>query len=569
MANTSGLLAAYTQALADRQRRLENPNKITSFFNELTGGGQRPVEDMKRDAIAYYLSKNAPPYEIDAGDETSIGNYSVEDPRDTRKTAGIPLGIGAVIGRMLPNSYYKMTPAEQIFVQSQKGYEGDTVFGRNLGGQDVWGTNITSGWGNYPEKIAKDVHKLNAHVRNSQARYIDQWGSLDSINQYGKTWAQMNEMNLAKLQNRTSQLEELNKIKEEIGDPGFLREEQIKKEQDAADIAFGNEKLGIKGSGDHDEYSGIGEVDYKVPTSIYKYEGSDEEDEANALADYQNQQKEKIIKANLIQDTDDAGMGVDGSTLRINSMLKEAMEGTDDTIDLVNKTLQKVDDRHTSEEFEDMHGGGSGGYTGAGTSGSYAAGPMSGGYGPWSKADGGRVGLKDGGTWSPGVGRTAEGYIDRPTEIETDTTETVDIEPSLVYGQDTRFDVKDFEGQGFGVPFDLNPTTLARIQGNIYPTEEDLINIDGSLGVGNDKYNLTTDFTDEGVIGTNVNLNNFYANIDPYKNVSDLGYANNIGDWNYDINYQPENKNLMLQIAKDFRKGGRVYLNLGGLASIL
>jgi hypothetical protein len=211
---SEALLSQFNLATEDRQKRLEDPNKITSFFNNLTGGGQRTVDQMMRDATAYYMSQNAPT-------ETIAGVPPVDYPGDTRKTSGLPFGIGATIGKMLPNSYYKMTPAEQIFIQSQKGYTGDTVFGRNLGNQDIWGTNIISGWGNYPEKIAEDVRKLDTHIKNSQQDYIEQWGSLDELNKYGKTWAQMNQMNLTKLKHRTLQLNNLNKIKKEIGDPDY------------------------------------------------------------------------------------------------------------------------------------------------------------------------------------------------------------------------------------------------------------------------------------------------------------------------------------------------------------
>ena len=65
---SEALLSQFNLATEDRQKRLENPNKITSFFNNLTGGGQRTVDQMKRDATAYYMSKNAPPYQIDEGD---------------------------------------------------------------------------------------------------------------------------------------------------------------------------------------------------------------------------------------------------------------------------------------------------------------------------------------------------------------------------------------------------------------------------------------------------------------------------------------------------------------------
>jgi hypothetical protein len=53
---------------------------------------------------------------------------------DTRASAGIPLGVGALIGRALPDKYYDMSLGDQVFTQSQMGYTGPTVFGENTVG---------------------------------------------------------------------------------------------------------------------------------------------------------------------------------------------------------------------------------------------------------------------------------------------------------------------------------------------------------------------------------------------------------------------------------------------------
>ena len=168
----------------------------------------------------------------------------------------------------------------------------------------------------------------------------------------------------------------------------------------------------------------------------------------------------------------------------------------------------------------------------------------------WGLKGGGRVGLQAGGP--PGGGDPDMHYEAPVEEIDT-TTETGDDKVPFVYGFDNVPNLKDFEDKGPGVNFDWNPTELARIQGNIYPTEDEMFNADGTLsGTLGDNFNWESNFnTDQGITDTNLNLNNLYANIDAHKNLNEIGYANNIGDWNYDINYQPNSNNLMAGASKD------------------
>ena len=54
-----------------------------------------------------------------------------------------------------------MSLGDQVFTQSQMGYDGPTVFGENLGNQDPFGLNVRSMFGNYAEAVAEDFAKLS------------------------------------------------------------------------------------------------------------------------------------------------------------------------------------------------------------------------------------------------------------------------------------------------------------------------------------------------------------------------------------------------------------------------
>jgi len=577
------LLQKYWEQISTRQNRMENPDRLSQIINKFTGGGQRPVSEMipgldtslvggsvldatgttgdmgakfyrpdlefsgsqlmpegpeYRNALSkiidIYRQEGVAAKDMDlsrenisklaeAGGLWEGANYAKYLPaplqKDERMSAMFP-SISGILSAALPSPYHdKFTLPQQAYTQLNMGYSGPTVFGQhgtNLSNYDIFGRNVRHGGErSYDQTQQRDIDKLD------------------------KLWGVGDQEVSKSFKGKDYYSEGLSLEYDEDSDSYMFKEngvltsnaQKANKMNQMNLFRYNYDKKGVREMGNIQKAFDINKEQRKAYEELTRQEQDAADIRFQDTRDY------------------DEYAGVGGVPIHKIEAPVYTYEGSDEQ-----------DKANEGSSF----GGSNIGDTKHGSSGmtkdEHAA---------FRMAGGGRVGLKDGGTWSPGVGRTAEGYIDRPTEIETDTTETVDIEPSLVFGQDTDFDIKDFKDKGFGVPFDLNPTTLARIQGNIYPTEEDLINIEGSLGVGNDKYNLTTDFTDEGVIGTNVNLNNFYANIDPYKNVSDLGYANNIGDWNYDINYRPENKNLMLQIGKSFKNGGRVYLNLGGLASLL
>ena len=189
------LMTNFNSAIDARQNRLQNPNKFSEFLARYGIGGQRSVDQMMRDSTAYNMNELGPDFsqigitsnmtgpEIQqamaeyAGDETSIGNYPVDNPRDVRKN--MPFGLTSILSRVLPSSYYdKMTMPEQIYTQSKMGYTGPTIFGANTSGlqQDVFGRNVISGTGNYAKKQAKDVQKLDDLFASNT--FTDKYGNL-------------------------------------------------------------------------------------------------------------------------------------------------------------------------------------------------------------------------------------------------------------------------------------------------------------------------------------------------------------------------------------------------------
>jgi hypothetical protein len=127
----SSLVSDFKTQTQNRQNRLTNPNKIQSFINKFTGGGQADIGEMIRTGQV-----------------------------DQRKLAGIPT-VGNIIGKALPDKYYDMSLGDQVFTQAMSGYDGPTVFGENLGNQDPFGLNVRSGFGNYAEAVGEDFASLS------------------------------------------------------------------------------------------------------------------------------------------------------------------------------------------------------------------------------------------------------------------------------------------------------------------------------------------------------------------------------------------------------------------------
>ena len=124
---TSEIVADFQETITNRQNKLNNPGKIASFVGDFIPQ-QRSVADM-------------------------LASGQI----DTRMTGGIPLGIGSMIAKALPDKYYDMSLADQITTQA---YMGFTDPNTNIGNRDPFGLNVRSAFGNYAEKAAEIVGTL-------------------------------------------------------------------------------------------------------------------------------------------------------------------------------------------------------------------------------------------------------------------------------------------------------------------------------------------------------------------------------------------------------------------------
>jgi len=153
MVGSDGRIADFNEAITARQGRLNNPGDIQSFVNNFTGGGQSPA----------FGSKEAGTL------NTGMLSRGMLGAKDTRATSGLPLGIGGILARMMPDNYYdKMTLGDQILTQSYMGYTDPET---GMANKDPFGINVRSGFGNYSEYADKTVDKLNEALAKSAARF--------------------------------------------------------------------------------------------------------------------------------------------------------------------------------------------------------------------------------------------------------------------------------------------------------------------------------------------------------------------------------------------------------------
>jgi hypothetical protein len=199
----SSLVSDFKTQTQNRQKRLTNPNKVQSFINKFTGGGQADIGEMIR-----------------------TGQI------DTRKTSGIPLGVGAAFARMMPDKYYDMSLGDQVFTQSQMGYTGPTVFGENTSGlqKDPFGLNTRSAFGNYAEAVGEDFASLSESLTGRLAEkygveFDEETGMFVGAN--AKLANKMTNMMRTKYNFRKDQLAAKNRLDSQIKAAEAERQRQI------------------------------------------------------------------------------------------------------------------------------------------------------------------------------------------------------------------------------------------------------------------------------------------------------------------------------------------------------
>jgi hypothetical protein len=130
---------------------------------------------------------------------TNLTNEGIDVGRTTgtvllnylgKSITGVPL-LGTAIG-MLP-------PGGPTF-QTQKAIELGLVAPGET--QDKYGINTQSMLGDYDQYNVERVEELEEQFEKTKANFIDEYGSLDAINEYGKNWEEMNKRNLQELEDR-------------------------------------------------------------------------------------------------------------------------------------------------------------------------------------------------------------------------------------------------------------------------------------------------------------------------------------------------------------------------------
>jgi len=184
---TSEIVTDFQETITNRQNKLNNPGKIANFVGDFIPQ-QRSVADM-------------------------LASGQV----DTRLTSGIPLGVGSLIAKSLPDKYYDMSLADQITTQA---YMGFTDPNTNMANKDPFGLNVRSAFGNYAEKAAEIVDTLEDKLsKKGKLSKYDQ-ARLDHYRNVTKTKqdavADLGLINLAKEQEAKRQADLQAKIEAEI-----------------------------------------------------------------------------------------------------------------------------------------------------------------------------------------------------------------------------------------------------------------------------------------------------------------------------------------------------------------
>ena len=177
----------FKTAIQERQNKLNNPGKIASFV-----GGFIPQQ-------------------------RSVADMLASGQVDTRLTSGIPLGIGSMIARALPDKYYDMSLADQITTQAYMGYTDPNT---NMANKDPFGLNVRSAFGNYAEKAAEIVGTLEEKLarKGTLSKYdqlrLDHYRNVTKTKQDAVT--DLGLINLAKEQEAKRQAELQRKIAAEV-----------------------------------------------------------------------------------------------------------------------------------------------------------------------------------------------------------------------------------------------------------------------------------------------------------------------------------------------------------------
>ena len=126
-------------------------------------------------------------------------------------TSAIPVSIPNMINRAMgrPSAIYSY-PGDVTGYGSRAGITQEELRnmelleqmgGINEKGQDIYGINVVSGFGDYTEYRENRQTELENQFEKSKANWTSKYGSLKNKNQFGKTWEEMNKRNLQEYNN--------------------------------------------------------------------------------------------------------------------------------------------------------------------------------------------------------------------------------------------------------------------------------------------------------------------------------------------------------------------------------
>jgi len=237
---TGSLVSGFDQAIADRQNRLEALNmpleqkgvrgdeiKMEGVeFPAITGVEGYPntiINETIKGAPGVYQAgaKNTIGRRISDFFYDNVPGFSKpQSARDILESGYTGTGSGpglmaAILGKF--DRYGNLPRADQAFISSRMGYTGPTIFGANTTGlsTDPFGINTRSMFGNYADYAKNKAEELNNSIEKSKANWESKYGSLNNTNQFGKTWSEMNKLNLEMQDFYTGEAKEFEKVEEE------------------------------------------------------------------------------------------------------------------------------------------------------------------------------------------------------------------------------------------------------------------------------------------------------------------------------------------------------------------
>jgi len=143
----------FNAAIEARQKSLNNPGKVQSFVNS---------------------AKQMIGIEPQMSVEQMLARSGYMNPQK-RPIGGIPFGVGSAIAMAMPDKYYDMPLEDQIFTQSQMGYNDGSGY------KDEFGYNTRSAFGNYGEFVGERVDKTGNALEKSADKFSNKNPGLGTV----------------------------------------------------------------------------------------------------------------------------------------------------------------------------------------------------------------------------------------------------------------------------------------------------------------------------------------------------------------------------------------------------